>query len=69
MFYSVQESTGCNFVKIIHVDASISLISSINCMLVYKTVLQAHRVSTALMDLVQRTGFVRVLENLESHGI
>ena len=41
--------------KIIHVDASIiSLISSINCMLAYKTVLQAHRASTASMDLVQR---------------
>ena len=41
--------------KIIHVDASIiSLISSINCMLAYKTVLQAHRASTAFMDLVQQ---------------
>ena len=53
MFYSVQESTGCDFVKIIHVDASISLISSINCMLAYKTVLQAHRASAVFMELVQ----------------
>ena len=60
MFYSVQESTRCDFVKIIHVDASISLISSINCMLAYKTVLQAHRASTAFMDLVQRAAIAVV---------
>ena len=41
--------------KIIHIDASIiSLISSINCMLAYKTVLQANRALTAFMDLVQQ---------------
>ena len=53
MVYSVQESTG--HLKIIHVDASIiSLINSINCILAYKTLLQAHRALTAFMDLVQR---------------
>ena len=30
------------------------IISSINCMLAYKTVLQARRATTAFMDLVQR---------------
>ena len=44
--------------KIIHVDASI--ISSINCMLAYKTVLQAHTASTAFMDLVQRVAIAVV---------
>ena len=54
VFYSIQESTGCDFAKIIHIDVSISVISSINCMLAYKTVLQAHRASTAFLDLKQR---------------
>ena len=52
VFYSVQESTGCDIKKIIHVDASISLINSINCMLAYRTLLQAHMALTAFMDLV-----------------
>ena len=43
-FYSVQESIGCDT----------RLISSINCILAYKTVLQAHRASTAFLDLVPR---------------
>ena len=63
MFYSVQESTGCDFVKIIHVDASISLISSINCILAYKTVLQAHGDLTAFMDLVQRVAIAVVFSS------
>ena len=44
--------------KIIHVDASI--ISSINCMLAYKTVLQAHRALTAFLDLVQQAAIAVV---------
>ena len=60
MFYSIQESTECDFVEIIHVNASISIISSINCMLAYKTGLQAYRASTAFMDLVQRAAITVV---------
>ena len=54
-FIQFKNQQGVPF-KIIHVDASIiSLISYINCLLAYKTVLQAHRASTAfIMDLVQR---------------
>ena len=50
-----------DFVKIIHIDASISLISSINCMLAYKTVLQAHRVSTAFMPFLEQLTAITVV--------
>ena len=59
-FIQLKNQQGVTLKKILHVDASISLISSINCMLAYKTVLQAHRVSTAFMDLVQRAAIAVV---------
>ena len=59
-FIQFKNQQGVKF-KIIHVDASIiTLISSINCMLAYKTVLQAHRASTAFMDFVQRAAIAVV---------
>ena len=59
-FVEFKNQQGVTFKYNIHVDASISLISSINCMLGYRTVLQAHRASTAFTDLVQQAAIAVV---------